>query len=182
MKNTTQALSLNISGTHENPVSVKASDVRIVRASEVAAGSNMFQTLAFNFYFGDVDPELCTPEGIDKALPSANRAVKNERSAVKLLAETPANIIRAAWDAHMTERMVKATARYTAPSLQALAKAVKDMTSTSEPKAAPVSTAKRVADILAGKGTQAQKIKAIASIPAIEKELTALLGELAEAA
>ena len=173
---------LCISGTHENPVKISKADVRAVKASEVAAGSSVLQDLAFGLYFGMVDPELCTPEGINKAFPSDNRAVKNERSAMKLLVETPANIIKAAWDAHMAERMVKATARYTKPSLQALAKAVKDMTSTAEPKAAPVSTAKRVADILAGKGTAAQKLKAIASIPAVEKELTALLGELAEAA
>ena len=181
MKNANNNEFLFIGGTQENPTKFSKAEVRIVKASEVAAGSSMLQDLAFGLYFGIVDPELCTPEGIDKAFPSDNRNVKNERSAMKLLVETPANIIKAAWDAHIAERMLKANARYTKPSLQALAKAVKDITSDKEPKAAPVPTAKRVAEILCGKGTQAQKLKAIASIPAIEKEVAALLGEMAEA-
>ena len=185
MKNANQTkteLSLAYAGTFENPVRMKASDVRQVSAMEIATGASAFQDLAFGLYFGVLDAELCTPEGIDKAIPSDNRALKNERSALKLLAETPATTIRAAWDGHIADRMAKANARYTKPTLQAMAKLVRDMTSTKEPKPAPVPTAKRVAEILCGKGTQAQKMKLIAAIPAIDKECAAILGELAEAA
>lgn len=182
MKNATQTLSLNIAGTQENPIKINAADVRVVKASEVKAGANALQDLSFGLYFGMVDPELCTPKGIDDVFPAANRNTKNERSALKLLVETPANIIRAAWDAHIAERMVKANARYTAPSLQGMAKAVKDMTSDKETKAAPVPTADRIAEILCGSGTQAQKLKAIAAIPAVDKACATLLASMAEAA
>lgn len=180
--NNTNALSLAYAGTQENPTKVMAADVRMVKASEIKAGANALQELSFGLYFNIVDPELCTPKGIDDVFPASNRNTKNERSALKLLVETPANIIRAAWDAHITERMVKANARYTAPSLQGLAKAVKDMTSDKETKAAPIPTADRIAEILCGSGTQAQKLKAIAAIPAVEKACATLLGNMAEAA
>ena len=177
--NTKSELTLAYAGTFENPTSIRASDVRRVSAAEIATGASAFQDLAFGLYFGVLDADLCTPAGIDKALPSENRAVKNERSALKLLAETPANVIRAAWDGHIAERMLKANARYTKPTLQAMAKLVRDMTSTKEHKAPPVPTAKRVAELIAGKGTAAQVLKAIAAIPAVEKELAALAEALA---
>ena len=176
--NPSKELSLAFAGTFENPTCITASDVRKVSALEIATGASAFQDLAFGLYFGVLDAELCTPEGIDKALPSENRAVKNERSALKLLAETPATVIRAAWDGHIAGRMLKANARYTKPTLQAMAKLVRDMTSTKEHKAPPVPTAKRVAELIAGKGTAAQVLKAIAAIPAVEKELAAIKKEL----
>lgn len=165
MKNTTQNTAAQIhnilsGGTSESPVYIAAESVSIVHPKEIAAAGNALGALAFNVLAGMIDPAFLDKGGLD-IFP---RSLKNDKSAFKFLLDCKADTIRAAWQNEQLTRK-----RYAAPTLQALAKAVKN--EGKEGGEMKKSVAQQVADILKGKGTAAKKLEAIAEIAAIAKEL-----------
>lgn len=162
MKNTTQNNVHNIlaGGTAENPVYVVAESVALVKPQEIAAAGNALGALAFNVLAGTIAPEFTAKGGLD-IFP---RALKNDKSAFKFLLDCKADTIRAAWENEQLTRK-----RYTQPTLQALAKAVKN--EGKEGGEMKKSVAEQVADILKGKGKADAKLKAIAELDAIAKYL-----------
>lgn len=147
-------------GTSESPVYIAAESVSIVHPKEIAAAGNALGALAFNVLAGMIDPAFLDKGGLD-IFP---RSLKNDKSAFKFLLDCKADTIRAAWQNEQLTRK-----RYAAPTLQALAKAVKN--EGKEGGEMKKSVAQQVADILKGKGTAAKKLEAIAEIAAIAKEL-----------
>ena len=161
MKNTTQHNILS-GGTAEAPVYIVAESVALVRPQEIAAAGNALGALAFNLLAGTVAPEFTAKGGLD-IFP---RALKNDKAAFKFLLDCKADTIRAAWENEQLTRK-----RYTQPTLQALAKAVKN--EGKEAGEMKKSVAQQVADILKGKGTAVKKLEAIAELEAIAKLLEA---------
>ena len=145
-------------GTMESPVYVAAESVSIVHPKEIAAAGNALGALAFNVLAGMIDPAFLDKGGLD-IFP---RSLKNDKSAFKFLLDCKADTIRMAWQNEQLTRK-----RYAAPTLQALAKAVKN--EGKEAGEMKKSVAEQVADILKGKGTAAKKLEAIAEIEAIAK-------------
>jgi len=164
MKNATQTNTHNIlaGGTAESPVYVVAESVALVHPKEIAAAGNALGALAFNLLAGTVSPEFTAKGGLD-IFP---RALKNDKAAVKYLLDCRAETIRAAWENEQLTRK-----RYTQPTLQALAKAVKN--EGKEGGEMKKSVAQQVAEILKGKGTPTKKLEAIAELAAIKKEMEA---------
>ena len=156
----TQTHNILAGGTAEAPVYVVAESVALVSPKEIAAAGNALGALAFNVLAGTINPEFTEKTGLD-IFP---RALKNDKSAFKYLLNCKAETIRAAWQNEQLTRK-----RYTQPTLQALAKAVKN--EGKEAGEMKKSVAEQVADILKGKGTADKKLKAIAAIEAIEKFL-----------
>lgn len=155
-----------VGGTSEAPHMIDAASVPMVHGKEVAASGNVLQSLAFNVLAGNVAPEFLEKAAFNEAFP---RSLKNEKSALKYLMDCKASDIRMAWEQEQLTRK-----RYAAPTLQALAKAVKAMDK--EPGEMKKSVAQQVADIINGKGTPKAKLEAIAELEAIAK----LLGGEAE--
>lgn len=145
-------------GTMESPVYIAAESVSIVHPKEIAAAGNALGALAFNVLAGMIDPAFLDKGGLD-IFP---RSLKNDKSAFKFLLDCKADTIRAAWQNEQLTRK-----RYAAPTLQALAKAVKN--EGKEAGEMKKSVAEQVADILKGKGTAAKKLEAIAALEAIAK-------------
>ena len=164
--NNTQAHNILAGGTAEAPVYVVAESVALVHPKEIAAAGNALGALAFNLLAGTVAPEFTAKGGLD-IFP---RALKNDKAAVKFLLDCKADTIRTAWENEQLTRK-----RYTQPTLQALAKAVKN--EGKEGGEMKKSVAEQVADILKGKGTADKKLKAIIELEAVAKFL-----EVAEAA
>ena len=153
-------------GTSEKPEYVVAESVKPVHAKEVAAAGNVLGALAFNVLANMVAPEFLEKGGLD-VFP---RALKNDKSAFKFLLDQKPSVIREAWDAAQAGRK-----RYTAPTLQALAKAVKAL---DKPEGEfKKSVGEQVADIIKGSGTPKAKLDAIAELDGVAKFL-----EVAEAA
>ena len=125
---------------------------------EIAAAGNALGALAFNVLAGMIDPAFLDKGGLD-IFP---RSLKNDKSAFKFLLDCKADTIRAAWQNEQLTRK-----RYAAPTLQALAKAVKN--EGKEAGEMKKSVAEQVAGILKGKGTAAKKLEAIAALEAIAK-------------
>lgn len=168
MKNATNNQVHNIlaGGTLEAPVYIAAESVSIVHPKEIAAAGNALGALAFNVLAGMIDPAFLDKGGLD-IFP---RSLKNDKSAFKFLLDCKAETIRAAWQNEQLTRK-----RYAAPTLQALAKAVKN--EGKEAGEMKKSVAEQVAEIIKGKGTPAKKLEAIAALESIAKYL-----EVAEAA
>lgn len=164
--NANQIHNILAGGTAESPVYIAAESVALVRPQEIAAAGNALGALAFNLLAGTVAPEFTAKGGLD-IFP---RSLKNDKSAFKFLLDCKAETIRMAWQNEQLTRK-----RYAAPTLQALAKAVKN--EGKESGEMKKSIAEQVADILKGKGKADAKLKAIADIEAIAKYL-----EVAEAA
>lgn len=164
--NNTNQHNILAGGTSEAPVYVVAESVALVQPSEIAAAGNALGALAFNLLAGAVSPDFTAKTGLD-IFP---RSLKNDKSAFKFLLDCKADTIRMAWENEQLTRK-----RYAAPTLQALAKAVKN--EGKEAGEMKKSVAQQVADILKGKGTPAKKLEAIADLEAIAKLL-----EVAEAA
>ena len=156
--NNTQAHNVLAGGTAENPTYIVAESVALVRPSEVAASNNAMGGLAFNALAGTIDPAFLDKGGLD----CFGRALKNDKSAFKFLLDCKPETIRAAWQNEQLTRK-----RYTMPTLQALAKAVKN--EGKEAGEMKKSVAEQVADILKGKGKADAKLKAIAELEAIAK-------------
>lgn len=149
-------------GTSEKPEYIVAESVKPVHAKEVASAGNVLGALAFNVLANMVSPEFLEKGGLD-VFP---RSLKNDKSAFKFLLDQKPSVIRDAWDAAQAGRK-----RYTMPTLQALAKAVKAL---DKPEGEfKKSIAEQVADILKGKGKADAKLKAIAELDAIAKYLEA---------
>lgn len=161
MKNSNQH-NILAGGTAEAPVYVVAESVALVKPAEIAAAGNALGALAFNLLAGAVDPDLTAKAGLD-IFP---RALKNDKSAFKFLLDCKADTIRMAWQ---TEQLTRK--RYTQPTLQALAKAVKSMDKEGGEK--KLSVAEQVVEILKGKGTEKAKLKAITELDAVAKLLNA---------
>ena len=149
-------------GTMESPVYIAAESVSIVHPKEIAAAGNALGALAFNVLAGMIDPAFLDKGGLD-IFP---RSLKNDKSAFKFLLDCKADTIRMAWQNEQLTRK-----RYAAPTLQALAKAVKN--ESKEAGEMKKSVAEQVADILKGKGKADAKLKAIAELEAIAKFLEA---------
>lgn len=164
--NNTNQHNILAGGTAEAPVYIVAESVALVHPKEIAAAGNALGALAFNLLAGTVAPEFTAKGGLD-IFP---RALKNDKAAVKFLLDCKADTIRKAWENEQLTRK-----RYTQPTLQALAKAVKN--EGKEGGEMKKSVAEQVADILKGKGTADKKLKAIAGLDAVAKFL-----EVAEAA
>lgn len=148
-------------GTLEAPVYVAAESVSIVNPKEIAAAGNALGALAFNVLAGMINPAFLDKGGLD-IFP---RSLKNDKSAFKFLLDCKADTIRMAWQNEQLTRK-----RYAAPTLQALAKAVKN--EGKEAGEMKKSVAEQVAAILNGKGTPAKKLEAITELEAIAKFLT----------
>ena len=164
MKNATNNNVHNIlaGGTAEAPVYVVAESVALVRPQEIAAAGNALGALAFNVLAGTIAPEFTAKGGLD-IFP---RALKNDKSAFKFLLDCKAETIRAAWNNEQLTRK-----RYTQPTLQALAKAVKN--EGKEGGEMKKGVGELVAAIIAGKGTPAKKLEAIAALEGVAKYLEA---------
>jgi hypothetical protein len=158
--NANQIHNILAGGTAESPVYIAAESVSIVNPKEIAAAGNALGALAFNVLAGMVDPAFLDKGGLD-IFP---RSLKNDKSAFKFLLDCKADTIREAWQNEQLTRK-----RYAAPTLQALAKAVKN--EGKESGEMKKSVAQQVADILKGKGTAAKKLEAIAELEAIAKIL-----------
>ena len=158
MKNANNTHNILAGGTAENPVYVVAESVALVSPKEVAAAGNAMGALAFNVLAGTVAPEFTAKGGLE-IFP---RSLKNDKSAFKFLLDCKADTIRAAWQNEQLTRK-----RYTQPTLQALAKAVKN--EGKEAGEMKKSVAEQVAAIIKGKGKADAKLKAIAEIEAIAK-------------
>lgn len=165
MKTTTQNNAAQIhnilaGGTFEKPVRIAAESFKPVQAKEVAAAGNVMGALAFNILANMVDPAFLEKGGLE-VFP---RSLKNDKSAFKFLLDQKPEAIRMAWENEQLTRK-----RYTMPTLQALAKAVK---AADKPDGEmKKSVAEQVADILKGKGNAAAKLKAISMIEAIAKHI-----------
>ena len=153
-------------GTAEAPVYIVAESVALVSPKEIAAAGNALGALAFNFLAGNIAPEFTAKGGLD-VFP---RSLKNDKAAAKFLLDCKAETIRAAWENEQLTRK-----RYTQPTLQALAKAVKN--EGKEAGEMKRGVGELVAEILKGKGTPAKKLEAIAALEGVAKYL-----EQAEAA
>lgn len=148
-------------GNGEAPQYTDVASVPMVHGKEVAASGNVLYGLALNVAAGNVAPEFLEKGGLD-CFP---RSLKNDKSAFKYLLDQPAAHIRAAWEQEQLTRK-----RYAAPTLQALAKAVKAMDK--EPGEMKKGVGEQVAAILSGKGTPAKKLEAIAALEGVAKYLT----------
>lgn len=159
----TQAAEIRVlvGGTSEAPHMIDAASVPVVHGKEVAASGNVLQSLAFNVLAGTVAPEFLEKAAFNESFP---RSLKNEKSALKFLLDCKAADIRAAWEQEQLTRK-----RYAAPTLQALAKAVKAMDK--EPGEMKKGVGEQVAAILAGKGTPKAKLDAIAALEGVAKYL-----------
>ena len=156
--NNTTSHNILAGGTAESPVYIVAESVALVQPAEIAAAGNALGALAFNLLAGTVSPDFTSKTGLD-IFP---RSLKNDKSAFKFLLDCKADTIRAAWQNEQLTRK-----RYAAPTLQALAKAVKS--ADKEGGEMKKSVAQQVAEILKGKGTPAKKLEAIAALDAIAK-------------
>ena len=163
MKTTTQNNAAQIhnilaGGTFEKPVRIAAESFKPVQAKEVAAAGNVMGALAFNILANMVDPAFLEKGGLE-VFP---RSLKNDKSAFKFLLDQKPEAIRTAWDNEQKTRK-----RYAAPTLQALAKAVK---AADKPDGEfKKSVAEQVADIIKGKGKAEAKLAAIAELQAVAK-------------
>ena len=149
-------------GTFKAPVYVAAESVSIVHPKEIAAAGNALGALAFNVLAGMIDPAFLDKGGLD-IFP---RSLKNDKSAFKFLLDCKADTIRMAWQNEQLTRK-----RYAAPTLQALAKAVKN--EGKEAGEMKKSLAAQIAEIEKGKGTAAQKYAKVLALAAVQKELEA---------
>jgi hypothetical protein len=161
MKNTTQH-NILAGGTSEAPEYIAAESVSIVHPKEIAAAGNALGALAFNVLAGMIDPAFLDKGGLD-IFP---RSLKNDKSAFKFLLDCKAETIRAAWQNEQLTRN-----RYAAPTLQALAKAVKN--EGKEAGEMKKSLAAQIAEIHKGKGTAAQKWAKVLELAAVQKEIGA---------
>jgi hypothetical protein len=161
MKNTTLH-NILAGGTAEAPVYVVAESVALVVPKEIAAAGNALGALAFNVLAGTVSPEFTAKGGLE-VFP---RSLKNDKSAFKFLLDQKADTIRAAWENEQLTRT-----RYTQPTLQALAKAVK--AESKEAGEMKKSLAAQIAEIHKGKGTAAQKWAKVLELAAVQKEIEA---------
>ena len=158
--NANQVHNILAGGTAESPVYIAAESVSIVNPKEIAAAGNALGALAFNVLAGMINPAFLDKGGLD-IFP---RSLKNDKSAFKFLLDCKADTIRAAWENEQLTRK-----RYAAPTLQALAKAVKN--EGKEAGEMKKSLAAQIAEIEKGKGTAAQKYAKVLALAAVQKEL-----------
>lgn len=159
--NANELHSILTGGTNEKPESVIAESVRIVKPVDIKHAGNVMGEVPFNLLAGMVDPAFLEKGGLD-CFP---RSLKNDKAAFKFLLDQSAAHIRMAW-----EQAQKSRKRYTAPTLQALQKAVKALDKPEDGEMKK-SVAEQVADILKGKGTTKAKLDAIAELEQVAKFL-----------
>jgi len=150
---------VSIGGTSEEPIYTDAALAPLISAGEVAASGDVLKKLALNILAGVISESLLSSDGQKRAF--AARSVKDSKTAFIRLLGCKAADIRAAW-----EREQQGRKRLTEPTLQALARAMR------EPgEAPPEPVGKLVAAIISGKGAAADKIKAIRALPGVGKYL-----------